>query len=661
MMAVPQLLLSRRASVAGGAAAKQWKQQGLQRKRTRHRRYYGGGGGFGVAVSYLRDVVRSRSWNPTNPFLDNLRILQREPQEDDGGGCTQSKPSPTSPGSFPNLSPVSGGTGGGAVVEPRHAASAARQVASDRLSRLERLLLRQREREPHDDVVADHNDNSSLSRLREMLREYDDAETAALALQRMTTLLWLLLSSSSDNEAASSSSWQSAVDDVLSVLEEPPDDPNDETTTDGGTAAVDELIKRIRTLRDEVVLAQQQNQQSEEQADDQEAVLRAAEYVVQARGEETGSFGMINDDGGEGDRFRAFHKYGRALHRVELELQQQQQRSGSSKRRVKLTQPLASGMYGYVGIRTERSRLLGYANFADQVLTTSSSGMSEKRTRSRRRIASVDDVELLHRQVSELTRPYLDRVAESAQAGRLDEYLSRSGPPSSDATASSQSSNDQHRVDEREMIRLERHVTLDGALRFASRLFDDLLGLALVEEADPSDVVPAKVWDRDVRLFHVYSSNNDGGYDNGGGNDDDGYIGSFYLDPFRRDGKLNRPVTSPILARRAAAAAGDSSRAGTAPVVCVSLAIEPPVWDTDPAALTWADTEALFHELGHAVDYLTANVRYGSIAGFESFPFDRSELLPKVKRSIVVSHFFIPRNRFLNKLSYATFSSWNTG
>lgn len=253
-----------------------------------------------------------------------------------------------------------------------------------------------------------------------------------------------------------------------------------------------------------------------------------------------------------------------------------------------LSNSTIGNMYQWLGIRTELAKLSGHKCVVDQVFP--------------HRMASLQQIQELHLRVRDRVLPHVYDPQETPDSDLVD-LLGMSGTPM--GASSGRRADDPKRMDEKTMLRLERHVTLDGALVFCFRLCGVLFGVEVVEES----LSPGQLWDKDARLFHVHDRNNQS------------YIGSFYLDPFQRGGKFRRPVTVPVVPRGL----------NQCPVLCMSLTIQSPTWDTDPAALSWEDAEALLHEFGHVIDFLLSPNAYGSIAGpVETLPFDRSELLPKV-------------------------------
>ncbi|GKY90524.1 hypothetical protein MPSEU_000026100 [Mayamaea pseudoterrestris] len=283
------------------------------------------------------------------------------------------------------------------------------------------------------------------------------------------------------------------------------------------------------------------------------------------------------------DKEEALVRYQAALNQISFELQS----------------PLASSppkavmrnMYQFLGLKTEIAKLHGFETVVEQVFS--------------RRATSIKQVKDLHDSVRDRILPLVYDPTKATTDAALNELLGMSAPPSGANLGPGRPLNPKQQ-DERDMIRLEKHITLDGVITFCTRLCSDLFGVDVIEQT--SDLKGALHWDDSVRLFHVHDSNTQR------------CIGSFYLDPFERPGKLRRPVTTLVLPRGPA----------TPPAVYMSLFMQPPTWDTDPAAMTWEDIEAFLHELGHVMDLLLSSNRFGSIAGpVETLPIDRSELLPK--------------------------------
>ena len=294
-------------------------------------------------------------------------------------------------------------------------------------------------------------------------------------------------------------------------------------------------------------------------------------------------------------------------------------------------------VYSYLGIRTEQVKMLGYNTIADQIFgNTISTRTAQCDVNFEPTVTTdIETIRQLHLDISQRLLPILRQITDKSRRATqpklaLESYLSSSKNGSGlDATAlthrqldapTSQYSIQQYKSDIRSMIRLEYHVTLAGALQFSIRLIQDIFNISIVESAVDSDIPygNATKWDSSVRLFHCYDILNC-----------NKYIGSIYVDPFQRKEKMPRPVTIPIVARCE----------NQEPIVCISLALEVPIWDTNPAKMTWDDCEALLHELGHALQFVMAQSKYGCVLGPQTMPLDKSELLPKVSKQQYVKSF----------------------
>ena len=301
-----------------------------------------------------------------------------------------------------------------------------------------------------------------------------------------------------------------------------------------------------------------------------------------------------------------YQRLSKALNQVEINLQQYNPETASPQKQTYLL----ADMYTYVGIRQEQAQRLGYAHHAERILSHN------------RMVTSLADIQALHQQVAGTVVPFLQQQS-SPKLSALDDVLNSTG-----VHQLQQKLNTRHQKvpDQMRMLRLEHYVTLDGAMQFVAHLARDLWGIQLVasSSADPdnsnnnsssssssinNNSIQNYGWHDDVRLFHCY-------------NDDANnreYLGSFYLDPFARPGKLHRPMTCNLLTR--------SKR--HAPVTVLSLCLEPPAWNTEPAYMTWDDVEALLHEIGHVVQSILARPTLGTLLGPQHMPFDFSEFWPK--------------------------------
>ena len=253
------------------------------------------------------------------------------------------------------------------------------------------------------------------------------------------------------------------------------------------------------------------------------------------------------------------------------------------------TKHIMGDMYNYLGIQERLAELLGYANHAERTFEN--------------RMADIPHIHKLHEQVTERVIPVVTK-GMTATNTVLDEYLSSTSPnrpttPQEDAL----------RNDKATMLRLEQHVTLEGALEFLKKLSLELFGLVLVEE---DQALPGTTWDRDVRLFHVLDDIDP----------EKRTLGSFLLDPHQRNGKSRQPFTASLIHR------STEQR----PLAVLSLALEPPAWDNESTPMTWKDVETLLHEMAHVYQLLASQSTLGTLLGAQHLTLDLSESLPKVSR-----------------------------
>ena len=247
---------------------------------------------------------------------------------------------------------------------------------------------------------------------------------------------------------------------------------------------------------------------------------------------------------------------------------------------------LLADMYNFIGLRNEIAKSLGYRHFCEQVLS--------------HRQASMNIIQKLHDDVAARIVPKIIEdmgVKKSQEERALEAYLSNTDKSAAEVEY-------RHKMNRYLSMKLENHVTLDGALKFVFRLARDLFGLSIVRE-DKSNV---NAWNKDVLLYHIF--------DESGSRQ---YMGSFYIDPFAREGRLGREATFPIF----------PCGVNRQPVVCICLEAEAPAWDDDPIKLTWHDCEALFHEMGHVLQFIMSKPVQGTLLGPQSMALDISELLPK--------------------------------
>jgi Zn-dependent oligopeptidase len=479
-------------------------------------------------LTWITDVVQTRSLTPPNPIIENWEISRLQPDRKDSTALTVT----------PRLS----------RVKPHHVEQAAVQIQDEYLTQLKVV-------ESKAEAICSKVDSlqaaDALVALQEIVSEMDRIEAPGRSLQQTASLLWLA------SEKETKSQWEKAAGQVSSTLNFAHGESENLHTA---------LRKLLKSLEEET-------RDTSESIDPD--TLWAANHLIRSYRQRVGT-------GLDTEKQQQFQDMSEALVDVEANLQFPAGRPATER---------MGDFYNYLGIRSEQAKMLGYPNVAEMVAES--------------RMASVDAVNKLHQDVSERIRPLLAsemKARKSKDEVALDEYLSHTG----DASVSSAKPGevDPQRKDEFDMIRLQYHVTLEGALIFASRLSTDMLGVSFIE-ADTENV---HGWHKDVRLFHAFDET-----------DSSTYLGSFFLDPFGRSGKLERAMTTPIYVR------GLESK----PVVSVSLNLVAPMWDTLPVPVTFENVESLLHELGHVYQFLLAKPSLGGIVGPQNMPFDLSEFLPK--------------------------------
>ncbi|EEA21849.1 saccharolysin, putative [Talaromyces marneffei ATCC 18224] len=152
-----------------------------------------------------------------------------------------------------------------------------------------------------------------------------------------------------------------------------------------------------------------------------------------------------------------------------------------------------------------------------------------------------------------------------------------------------------YQIDQQEIAEFfPLNKTLEGMLDIFSRLF----GLVFYE-VDASNQTKDLTWYPDVRIFHVWDDDDDGGE----------FVGYLYLDLYARDGKRGHPFNI-NLQPGFEYENGDRSYPST--VLLCSFA-KPA--GTKPCLLHHSDMVTLFHELGHGIHDLVRKTRYSRFHG----------------------------------------------
>lgn len=595
-------------------------------------------------TSYLRQIFRAGG-SPWSPATQNPLVEALTPPPPEGAAGSSNAGSPAATRGLPSF----------ALAQPQHVSDAVdcvRAQQSARAAELREYVHCHRWRDgggispapsdPSGNPDEETQQQQRQQQLDELIRLFNAVEQPAHTLRQMCALLWLL-SSDEAGATTATAAWKQAaatafalppLSDVSGLYQTELGRVVQSSTNPSTVCAARYLLRQLEDRTGERLLTR--NAATTAAA----ASIVATAAAATSTGRDRQQINAI-DEGAATEQPPSYQELSEALNDVERSLLTAKSKS---------PQTIAQ-MYNYIGLRTEQAKLRGYSSVVDQVFDTTAS-------------ATVDEIRRLHTAVAAHLVPYLRQTVgilkiKSQNELELDSYLTNTGRAKPKAKPDSPER--QRRLDAGAMLRLEQHVTLDGALQFAFRLLRDLLGVAIVP-CDDGDGA-ALVWHADVRLYRVRDVLRDG--------DDPPLLGYLYLDAHQRgSGKqCARPVTLPIVPR------GDGAPAA----VCVSLAVPAPPWDTDPAVVTWDECEALLHELGHAVHFFLAHPpsqppqqpEAGCLLGPQNMPLDISELLPKVRTSsdraiafVVVMVQSVPISLTLDSFHFSNLprrSLWNCG
>jgi Peptidase family M3 len=508
-------------------------------------------------------------------------------------------------------------------IKPKHMAGAAHYIKDQQVQDLQRtteLVLPMEIPKATDGSIV----NESL--LDNLIRSVDRIHQSHFALSQIGSLLWSL----SCVDMKTKNDWHCSLIEAQSI-------------------SIDESALSAQILRDHEihgadgsskVITLQWNQlhhaifaalQSPQKGNSQQSNVFAAKILLRKYEYATGilfppSVATTSGENGpcysDDDRARKYSELSEMLSDVEKSILEIDS--------AKVSLPTVRLFYSYIGVRTQMAKLLGYSTAADQVF------------RCRHQVSAVADIDLikqLHLDVKERLTPMLNSISERRKRPLdLETYLTGAGELTSQANLQNSKYSIQYWKDTKAMLKLEHHVTLKGALQFTFRLMKDLFGVSIAEH-DKDDL---DVWNENVRLYHVY----DELYQHE-------YMGSFYLDPFQRREKMSQPATMPIFP-------GCGEYENQRPLVCMSLALELPPWDTSPAMMTWLDCETLLHEMGHVMQFMMSRSHTGCVLGPQSMPLDISEFLPKVRVLLIYCFRFINSEHIVFSFSPRN-SLWNCG
>ena len=237
-------------------------------------------------------------------------------------------------------------------------------------------------------------------------------------------------------------------------------------------------------------------------------------------------------------------------------------------------------MYEILGLKTEWANLLGSDSYAAWAMRSHT-------------LDSVEDAHNLHDDIAAAVLPMSDEVLVYARKLSTED--------------------DTKNLSEE----FRRYFLLDTVLDGMFNLSTALFGVIIEEQVDN-----VNGWHHEVRLFHVRDAN------------DGKQLASFYLDPFRRRFKNSGEFTLPLIT--------GGSASDTTPVVCISCNIKTPTWESDPAYLTLDDVVAMFHEYGHALTAMLANVECGSLSDAQNIEDDASEFVSQLMENWIFEEQFLP-------------------
>jgi oligopeptidase A len=238
-----------------------------------------------------------------------------------------------------------------------------------------------------------------------------------------------------------------------------------------------------------------------------------------------------------------------------------------------------------LALRKKEAKLLGFANFADYVLSRRMAGSGTR---------ALQFTEDMHGRIRD---PFLREFAQ-LQTFKKEEA---GGGPLEPWDVSYYAENQCRALYNFDDEELRPYLRLEDVLRGLFNLVGQLYGLRVVERptraGPPTDRESAvSVWHRDVRYFDVQE--NDGTP-----------VGGFYADLFPREGKRPGAWENELIS-------GHRGVDGlwVRPLGTISANLTPPT-DSRPSRLTHREMETVFHEFGHLLHNLLGRVDYASLNG----------------------------------------------
>ena len=247
-------------------------------------------------------------------------------------------------------------------------------------------------------------------------------------------------------------------------------------------------------------------------------------------------------------------------------------------------QELIPIMYEIVALQQHLSKLLGYPSYAEFSFDYHNSMLRSK-----------DDIDAIHRLFEE----------QCVEKFSSDDFQSLY----IDLIGSDSDSDD----------KLNEYFELNSVLKELFKLSKTLFGVRIEEQ-----YAEINGWHPDVRLFHVFeaeeSADVDGDVDvdvEAEKKEEKEPIASFYLDPFRRQNKDRGCFMAPI----------QYKNNDNVSIVAISMDIKSPMWDDAPIGLELDNVVNIYHEFGHALQHMLADVKLGEFSGAQMIEEDTSEIM----------------------------------
>ena len=243
-------------------------------------------------------------------------------------------------------------------------------------------------------------------------------------------------------------------------------------------------------------------------------------------------------------------------------------------------QELIPIMYEIVALQQHLSKLLGYPSYAEFSFDYHNSMLRSK-----------DDIDAIHRLFEE----------QCVEKFSSDDFQSLY----IDLIGSDSDSDD----------KLNEYFELNSVLKELFELSKTLFGVRIEEQ-----YAEINGWHPDVRLFHVFEAEESADVEvevEAEKEEEKEPIASFYLDPFRRKNKDRGCFMAPI----------QYKNNDNVPIIAISMDIKSPMWDDAPIGLELDNVVNIYHEFGHALQHMLADVKLGEFSGAQMIEEDTSEIM----------------------------------